>query len=173
MQAPPVWLSLLPLLPSLFLSPLSLPWLSYQNKLSRWINEWIHGRGHTPALCCPPTEHCAAQRGEESASAFSGKYFLWVLSAIRWCPPLYLPLQPLSLYMFFRACARVSLRPLRLFVEAGPTPRKSENTLVERSSLDRRQIRSTPPLLQPLTPFPRPPHPTPHIIRWGMNVYAH
>lgn len=62
--------------------------------------------------------------------SFSGKYFLWLLSAIRRCthpphqPPIYPPLEPLStVYCFPWMSTRVLASPLSLFVGAGPTLR--------------------------------------------------
>lgn len=128
-----------------------------------------------PALCCPPTERGAAQRAEESASAFSWKYFLWLLSAIRRCPPsLSSSRASVSRACVFRGFARVFLRPPQLICGSRSDTAQPERTLVGRSSPDRRLICSTPPLFPtPLTPFfLDPPYPTTHIIG-STNAYAH
>lgn len=173
MQAPPGLLSLLPLLPSLFLSSLSLPRLSNYSKINRQINEWIHGCGRVKLLSAVLPWN-AAQRGKESASAFSGKYFLWLLSAIH--PPLDLPLEPLSPVRVFsvvvHACSCV---PLSLFVGVGPTQLNNLNALWWGAKLSGQTADTQHPssFSNPPHPFlPQPPYPTTHIIG-STKAYAH
>ena len=115
------------------------------------MDPWLWTR--RPALCCPPTE-----RGEESVSGFCWEVFSW---APLCHPPVRVPPTSLSLSLsssragvsracVLRGCARVFLRPpSQLICGSRSDAAQPERTLVQRSSPDRRLIRSTPPLSPP------------------------
>lgn len=124
-QAPPGLLSLLPLLPSFYLSSLPLPRFSNWSKINRQINEWIHGCGRIDLLSAVLPRNAAQRSAPRKALLlFLGSIFFGSSPPSAGAPPLYLPLEPLSPVRVFsvvlHACSCV---PLSLFVGAGPTLR--------------------------------------------------
>lgn len=155
-QAPPGLLSLLPPLPSFYLSSLPLTRLSNWSKINRQINEWIHGWGRVDLLSAVLPRN-AAQRSalRKALLLFLGSIFFGSSPPSAGAPPsLSSSRASVSRACVFRGFARVFLRPPQLICGSRSDTAQPKRTLVGRSSPDRRLICSTPPLFPtPLTPF--------------------